>query len=274
MRLETFLRDGAAQAIAVPDLHGDIALAQVQAAADGLEPIGLEALGAANLQDRIDRKFLAPLNALPAILRGVAADYRVLEVEGRRLCRYSTRYFDTEDLAFYHAHHAGRSPRCKVRVRRYLDSGQSFLEVKQKGGCGRTRKSRTLIADDPAWADEVTLPRLPDQLTESLQVDYVRVTLVSRTAAERITLDLMLTFRRDGEAVAFPDVVIVEVKQAGRSRSPFLAALRDLNLREGSLSKYCAGLATLAPQVKSNLFRPALRRLERAGQPIFQGAPQ
>ena len=43
---------------------------------------------------------------------------------------------------------------------------------------------------------------------------------------------------------------------------PFLDALRAGWVRQGSLSKYCLGIAALAPEARTNRFRGALRRLE------------
>ena len=68
--------------------------------------------------DRVDTKFLLPAVSAPGILASLADGYRVLEVSERRLSRYSTRYFDTPDLRLYHAHHAGRGRRYKVRCGR------------------------------------------------------------------------------------------------------------------------------------------------------------
>ena len=98
----------------------------------------------AALLSRVDRKYVVPvttLERLVAELRG-RDDWSALEIDGRRLFGYESVYFDTPDLATYRAHLQRRRCRYKVRVRRYLDSGQCMLEVKRKGVRGLTVKER------------------------------------------------------------------------------------------------------------------------------------
>ena len=133
-------RDDAASRLDVAD-----PVAAIEAAARALTPVSLGELGEAALLDRVDTKFLLPASLVPEILRRCAPCYRALEVNCARLCRYSTLYFDTADLAFYHAHHAGHARRRKVRVRTYVDTGDRYLEVKLRTNKGRTTKSRVLV---------------------------------------------------------------------------------------------------------------------------------
>lgn len=253
-----------------PAAANDDTLSNVAAAAASLAPVSLAELGQAALMDRVDRKYMIPAAVLPNLLALLCDDYRVLEVEGRRLSAYTTRYYDTADLSFYTAHHNGRAPRFKVRVRTYEGADTGYLEIKRKTAAGRTQKSRVLLDGgaepmDRLGAEGLAFDGLPGGLGETMTVEYRRLTLVSRTAAERITLDLMLTFRRGGETRAFPNVAIAEVKQGGHFASPFVAAMRARGIRQGSISKYCAGIATIEPGAKSNRFRPSLRRLAQLG---------
>ena len=86
-------------------------LSPIDAAIAPLESIGLEELGTAALMNRVERKFMLPRDLLPSFLQRCAAEYRVLELHGRRRAQYRTVYFDTSDLSFYHAHLTGRVPR-------------------------------------------------------------------------------------------------------------------------------------------------------------------
>lgn len=256
--------------IVVSGAANDDILAQVGAAAASLAPVSLAELGEAALMDRVDRKYMIPAGTLADLLAELAGDYRVLEVEGRRLAAYTTRYYDTADLSFYTAHHNGRAPRFKVRVRTYEGAESGYLEVKRKNAAGRTQKSRMLLdggAEPLAQlgGEGLAFDGLPAGLGETMTVEYRRLTLVRKTAAERITLDLMLTFRRGDEVRVFPGVAIAEVKQGGHFASPFVAAMRARGLRQGSISKYCAGIATIETGAKSNRFRPSLRRLAQLG---------
>jgi hypothetical protein len=245
-------------------------LADALAAARLFDAVSLDELGAAALMDRVDRKYMLAAAELPGLLVELADDYRVLEVEGRRLSHYVTRYFDTPGLALYLAHHNDRAPRLKIRVRTYEGANASYLEIKRKTAAGRTCKERILL-DEGAPLDplrerlEAEEGALFDGLAETVRVEYRRLTLVRKDGAERITLDLMLTFRRGAQARAFPNAAIAEVKQNGHGASPFVAAMRARNVRPGGVSKYCAAVANLDPGVKANRFRPALRRLETLG---------
>jgi hypothetical protein len=60
--------------------------------------------------------------------------------------------------------------------------------------------------------------------------------------------------------------VVAEVKQEHRRPSYFHEEMRRRGLREGALSKYCLGIASLEERAKRNRFKGILRRLERIGE--------
>ena len=66
------------------------------------------------------------------VLQRASNCYRVQEVQGERNIVYHTTYLDTPDYAMYLAHQNGRVIREKIRVRTYVSSGLTFLEVKKK----------------------------------------------------------------------------------------------------------------------------------------------
>lgn len=233
-------------------------------------PIGLEEVGDSALMDRVDRKFLVPREVLDAVLERCAEAYRVLEVSGVRASRYATRYFDTPDLALYHAHHSGRPVRSKVRVREYVETGGRFVELKRRVWGGRVRKSRIAVNGDTGAAfralaalPEYTDSRIaePMQLGAVVDVRYTRITLVRRDGAERVTLDLDVTMSDTAREVRFPTIVFAELKQQERGASPFADAMRALHVREGAVSKYCIGVVTLVDGARKNRFKPILSRL-------------
>jgi hypothetical protein len=94
--------------------------------------------------------------------------------------------------------------RFKCRVRHYLDSGESHVEVKLKWSRGETVKLRApsshahSVGDCADFLAACVLETcgLPmDHLIASvLEVKYRRITLVSRTFPERLTLDNGLNF--------------------------------------------------------------------------------
>ena len=78
-----------------------------QAVLDNLNqfnPITLQEMDGVKLMDRTDTKFTFNINMLPVILGEAKEYYRILEVEGNRISRYKTLYFDTEDFDLYNNH--------------------------------------------------------------------------------------------------------------------------------------------------------------------------
>jgi hypothetical protein len=259
---------------APPRARSSPGLVQLAELAAGFPPLSLADLGAASLMERVDSKFLLPAPSVPQLLGALAGEYRVLQVGGVRLARYSTRYFDTPDLALYRAHQAGRLPRHKVRVRSYLDSGERYLEVKLKNNKGRTLKTRTPLGPGEATLERVrreallrTSGSVPGmELEEILTAEFTRLTLVREDAPERLTVDVGLTYTRGDEVRELPGVAVAEIKQDRPGQADARDALRSLYLRDGSVSKYCIGVALLVPDVKKNRFKrvlSALARIER-----------
>ncbi|MFI7539994.1 polyphosphate polymerase domain-containing protein [Actinoplanes sp. NPDC049599] len=145
-------------------------------------PISLaELVQEAELLTRVDRKYLVPRTDLPAVLAGLPAGTRVLEINGRRDFAYRSAYFDTPALHSYLAAARGRRHRFKLRIRSYLDSDLHFFEVKTRGIRGTTTKQRIPYDDEPtlspsalAYAAEVLGTRL--DLAHVLTTRYHRQT--------------------------------------------------------------------------------------------------
>jgi hypothetical protein len=223
-------------------------------------------LGSSALQRRFDTKFVAHTRCLPELLTALGADYRLLSAGGVALARYKTLYFDTPDYASVVAHHRGRRPRKKVRIRHHIDRQLSFLEVKLKTGAERTDKARLGLSfgNEELGASELEfllanhLPE-PAQLQPTLRTDFGRITLVG-TDAERVTLDIDLSFSNSNSTKALAGLCIIEVKQARlMSRSPVMLALHQCGARRGRISKYCTAASLLVPELRLARFKPVLR---------------
>lgn len=233
--------------------------------------ITLDASKTVAAANRLDTKFTFGLAILPELLERLTPHYFLLTIHGVRAQRYQTLYFDTPKLDLYLRHHSGIYPRHKVRCRRYLDSDVCFLETKTKRNTGRTIKQRIPspwvaagIMDQAHRFLQQAVPGLPTALDPVLRVDFFRLTLVNKDSAERVTIDVDLSYRTPGGFCAFPKLVIAEVKRE-RSviRSPFLREIRDLRLRKGSISKYCLGIMALYSEVKRNRFKERLNEIAR-----------
>jgi len=221
------------------------------------------------LMDRTDTKFTFNISQLEQILNDVKDDYKVLEVEGKSISRYKTLYFDTETLDLYLRHHSGQLNRYKIRHRTYVESNLGYLEVKFKNNKGCTIKNRIKDLEVPKnWSGKNQvflnnmLPFEPSVLVPTIWVNYSRLTLVNKTSAERLTIDLDLQFVKDGKTVNLSNLVIAEVKQEKRKASPILAVLKKYHIREGSISKYCMGIAMTTDDIKKNNFKQKLLNLK------------
>jgi hypothetical protein len=94
--------------------------------------------------------------------------------------------------------------------------------------------------------------------------NFQRVILVNRHSVERVTLDFELTFKDEKQECRLPNVVIMEVKQPRLLRgTPIMCALRRQAIRPASVSKYCAAIGTLRPEIRLSRLRSALHKLER-----------
>lgn len=233
-------------------------------------PIELREMDTVALQNRTDTKYVLSNTQLGRALRALSDQYRVLEINGVQLNPYQTLYFDTPDFALYLQHHAGKRNRYKVRSRRYAATDQSFLEVKHKTNKNRTVKRRvpteeiaTTCTPELAGFVAASAPRLAGALEPKLWNAYTRVTLVSTTHIERLTLDVDLSFWTEMRSVTLPGVAVAEVKQDRIDRgSGFMQQMHSLGIQPTGFSKYCIGVALLFPQIKHNNFKPKLRLLQ------------
>lgn len=111
--------------------------------ARAFDPISLEQLNAkAEMMARIDNKYVVQSADLLALASDLSAEFDILEIAQKRAFAYDTRYFDDGQRSAYYEHHQGKRRGFKVRVRRYVDAGLCYLEVKVKGQRGMTEKYR------------------------------------------------------------------------------------------------------------------------------------
>lgn len=243
---------------------------------DQCDPITLGEMDSVSLQDRTDTKYVMTTRQLYDALQALGHRYRVLEIGDTRLHPYRSVYFDTPNFDLYMHHHAGRYNRFKVRSRQYVGTGLSFFEVKHKTNKDRTKKSRfrtegLLTSVNERARDFVDeIPVDLDALGPRLTNGFSRVTLVSKHASERLTLDLDVRFATDcgSNVVHLPGLAIAEVKQDGIDRnSDFIRHMRSIGVREMSFSKYCIGVSMVYSGVKHNRFKRKLDIVHRLTHP-------
>ncbi len=232
------------------------------------ERIELKEMDSVKLMDRTDTKFTFEYAQLHSILSAILSDYRALEIDSKRVFLYRTLYYDTQELKLYSRHHSGKLNRYKIRHRSYIETNTAYLEVKFKNNKGRTVKERIKHPTaSSAWNEnekaflEAKLPFDPMTLKPCLWVNYSRITLVNKQTAERVTIDLGLNFASETDEHSFENLIIAEVKQGKRQASRFLEVMKELKIKQGSISKYCLGVAVMIKGVKRNNFKESIQLL-------------
>ena len=250
------------------------------------EPISLAQMESVKLMNRIDTKYAVPRAVLPAILEAAKADYYVQEIDGKRIATYDTMYYDTDTLDMYVRHHDRQLVRQKIRIRQYVDSDLTFLEIKRKNNKGRTSKKRIIVpgfditADTPSVLkhkrkedETVTVASFIDaksryewsEITPHLWTKFHRITLVNKAKTERLTIDMDLVWDNvlSGEKKTFEDLVIIELKRDGNVPSKMTHIMLNLRLHPLKISKYCIGTALTTPEIKKNRFKAKIRKIEK-----------
>lgn len=222
-------------------------------------------MGRIRLMNRTDTKFVTSIDKLLALLVMAAREYRIQEIDGKRNMSYSTIYYDSPDYAFYNAHHDGHAGRQKVRIRSYVDSKLSFLEVKTKDNHGKTSKTRIkAMAIDVDFLQH-NLMMNPSELERKIENRFHRITLVNNAKTERLTIDTNLEFHNltTNMDCSLSHLAIIELKRDGLQPSPILGMLRQLRIHPCGFSKYCIGEALTNPSLRINRMKPRLQHLKK-----------
>lgn len=237
-----------------------------------LKPITLAQMSDIRLMNRTDTKFVTSKEKLMELLEMADGKYYAQSIDGKMIARYMTTYWDTPDHIFYLEHHNGRSPRQKVRVRTYMDSEITFLEVKTKNNHGRTKKKRVEVPCqqiEAAGGNEEFLQGLVhkglDDMHPTVRNQFKRITLVNYAKTERLTIDFDVQFHNEETNVDAEtgNLVIIELKRDGNVYSPVLDILRQLRIKPSGFSKYCIGSVMTNSTLKHNLFKPKMTTLSR-----------
>jgi hypothetical protein len=232
---------------------------KIQMTLNDYQPVSLHEIEAVKLMNRVDTKYIVPIETMMCLLDDLTDDYLVLEIATQRFGQYSTVYYDTPDLQMFHSHVTARFPRFKVRERTYSQNGVQFLEVKRKKPDGRTSKKRLPLERDTCFDAFVAghTPFRTEDLHPKLNNRFSRITLVNRAQTERLTLDFDLQFSTfDGAATpVFNHAAIVELKQDKKSNSVIANRLRDENIRPCGMSKYCVGMLLLNNHLSYKMYK-------------------
>jgi hypothetical protein len=245
----------------------NVELTKINVLLDKMKTISLGEMENIRLMDRIDSKFVAAVSLLPQLLEEMSPYFKVQKTESKPIAPYCTQYLDTPDLAMFVMHQNGKLNRQKIRIRSYVESNLSFLEIKNKNNKGRTSKMRVPISlshlvsiddlNEKKQFVEKNAMFSSSHLEPSLANQFQRITFVNNNATERVTIDINLSFAnyRTGNKVVLDELMILELKQSGRQHSDFRGILNGLNIKPLSFSKYCMGIVLTDPDVKYNRFK-------------------
>ena len=233
------------------------------------------------LMNRIDTKFAVPMSVLPAILNAAKSDYFAQQIDGKRIATYDTVYYDTDTLDMYIRHHDRQLARQKIRVRQYVDSDLTFLEIKRKNNKGRTKKKRIAVPGFDISADTLGQSKREtwsvedfiaaksryswSELSPRLSTRFERITLVNKAKTERLTIDMNLVWDNlvSGESKTYPNLVIIELKRDGNVPSKMTDIMLAQRIKPFKISKYCIGTALTTPNLKKNRFKSKIHNLEK-----------
>ena len=220
---------------------------------DEMTPITLEEMTGIKLMNRLDTKYVASKAQLVQLLNLVQDKYYVQETLERRIIPYLTTYYDTDNHYMYMMHHNGKARRMKVRVRTYVASDLTFLEVKNKNNHARTKKKRIEVPSQDDFRTTEGVHELVqrktgldlDKLNAVVRNQFDRVTLVNKGKTERLTIDFNIGFHNfeTHHDHGTDELVIIELKRDGNVFSPVCNLLRALHVHPTGFSKCCIGVA-------------------------------
>lgn len=231
--------------------------------------VTLSDLDKVKLMNRTDQKYCLHITKLPDVLHRIKDEYSLLEIENEILFKYDNTYFDTSDNQMYLSHQNGKRNRFKIRVRKYVQSNNSFLEVKFKNNKGRTIKERITKQDFESAFTHQELKFIEQssaysgiELEPKINSFFNRFTLVDKKFTERVTIDLYPGFKNQGKEITLDNLVIIEVKQSKTAKPALITqVLKENKISQQGFSKYCMGRSLLEEKIKRNNFKPMLLKL-------------
>jgi hypothetical protein len=239
-------------------------------------PITLEEMSGIKLMNRIDTKYITTEEHLVLLLNMLKKKYRIQVVGGERLIDYRTTYLDTPSLEMFIAHQTGRKVREKIRVRSYIASHLTFLEVKNKDNHGRCDKKRINVNNISTLKEDGAEDFLRSsswyslsELTPQLMNTFSRITLVDNEKTERLTIDTNIKFTNltNNNKKTLGKMVIIELKRNGRKMSYAARLLHEQFIRKASISKYCVGMAMTNNKIRQNRFKELLMLVNDINRP-------
>ena len=233
--------------------------------------VSLSDLDQVKLMSRTDHKFCLHKAQLPVVLEAIKNHYSILAIEGETIFNYDNTYFDTTDDQMFLNHQNGKLNRFKIRLRKYVQTNDHFLEVKFKSNKGRTIKKRVERQDFESKFTHDELSFISGstsysglQLEPKIRSYFNRFTLVDNEFTERVTIDMFPGFKNHEKEIVLSNLVIIEIKQSKVAEPALIFnVLKEYKIRKQGFSKYCIGRSLLEEKIKKNNFKPLLIKIRK-----------
>lgn len=246
---------------------------------DTFKSINLTELNStASFLKRIDRKFLLNSNDFSNVLEELKEKFQVLEIDGKKIFSYDNVYMDTDDYLFYEQHQNKLKTRTKVRTRYYLDSNMAFFEYKQKNNWVTSKFRYEFPSEehgfmtrgkkrffDWVWQSVYGGVKTPS-ISPSIKTNYKRITMVSKTGDERLTIDFdikAINLRKSGSKVVdLKNLVIIESKSL-KKECETCAIMKKHNIKKASsCSKYSLWIVYSGLTEKFDTFEETMEKIK------------
>ncbi len=243
--------------------------------------ISLDQLNASmSLLERIEAKYLLNLDQLDKVLAELQDKFSVLTIKDVCVFTYDNIYMDTNDYLFYKLHEQGEKQRIKVRTRHYVDSGDLvYFEMKLREGdvlrkfrypCGLEGHgvmNKDAVRFYSALCQSLSLPYAKEPISPSMQTKCKRITLCSKTSAERITIDFDIELKdlRDpnSRTIKLGNFAIMESK-AKSEKGYGKKLMKKMDIEEASgCSKYCLGVHYFGRMKSHDKFKDTIKFINK-----------
>lgn len=243
--------------------------------------ISLDQLNASmSLLERIEAKYLLNLNQLDQVLAELQDKFSVLAIKDVSVFTYDNVYMDTNDYLFYKLHEQGEKQRIKVRTRHYVDSGDLvYFEMKFREGdvlrkfrypCGLEGHgvmNKDAMRFYSSLCQSLSLAYAKEPISPSIQTKCKRITLCSKTSAERITIDFDIELKdlRDpnSRTIKLGNFAIMESKSKS-DKGYGKKLMKKMDIEEASgCSKYCLGVHYFGRMKSHDKFKNTIKFINK-----------
>lgn len=233
----------------------------------------------ASFLKRIDKKYLLNAKQFSEILSDLKQNFKVLEIDWKKIFEYDNVYMDTDKYLFYYQHQNKQKSRTKIRTRYYVDSNLAFFEYKQKNNWV-TNKFRYQFPPeehgfmtrgkkrffDWVWQSNYSWEKTPE-ISPSIKTNYRRITMVSNSWEERLTIDFDIKAtdlrKKWAKVVDLKNLVIVESKSLQEKSQASEIMEKNKIKKAKSCSKYSLGVVYSWLAEKFDTFKETMEQIKK-----------